>query len=362
LSFYDTFWYSRLDNPSIACVLEEVANNGRGFLMAFFPTYKDNWTRTPNVFFDQILKDPKVTTNQIRLVGYLIRQTIGYNREAKWAAVSRSTLIKKAGIPNSRITEAISRCEEKGWILTFEQGEKGKQERYIFLNDPLNVCIVQGLKKGCFAVTDLEYLNLAGINKLLEKHGLLQPPTETGEERMFPPTETGGVPSPETGGVPSPETGGVNEASAQTDQKVSAPLNTIYKNNIKKQSNQDCLVSSQLQEEAESFIRYALQKEMNIKSIQATKKRYLEARNQGVEHETMINLLEESCQRYGQEASPISVIQNALNNHIAMEEAKKKAKEDKAKRKARRNRLQSLLMEEAAKAGLNPALLGGRSE
>lgn len=63
--------------------------------MAFFPTYKDNWTRTPNVFFDQILKDPKVTTNQIRLVGYLIRQTIGYNREAKWAAVSRSTLIKK---------------------------------------------------------------------------------------------------------------------------------------------------------------------------------------------------------------------------------------------------------------------------
>jgi hypothetical protein len=337
-------------------VLEEVANNGRGFLMAFFPTYKDNWTRTPNVFFDQILKDPKVTTNQIRLVGYLIRQTIGYNREAKWVAVSRSTLIKKASIPNSRITEAISRCEEKGWILTFEQGEKGKQERYIFLNDPLNVCIVQGLKKGCFAVTDLEYLNLAGINKLLEKHGLLQPPTETGEERMFPPTETGGVPSPETGGVPSPETGGVNEASAQTDQKVSAPLNTIYKNNIKKQSNQDCLID--FQKNADDFINHAMVKGMNIISVNATKKRYLEAREKGIKHDELIKSLNEAHQHFGENTSPISVIQSLIANRIAEEKAKKEAIVEAKEKEERRKKNEEIVKEALLAHGINPAEVG----
>lgn len=196
---------------------------------AFFPTYKDQFTRTPNIFYDKILTDPEVTLNQVRLVGYLIRQTIGYNREAKWAAVSRKSLIKNAGIPNGRIKDSIDGCLKKGWILVFEHGQAGKQERYIFLNDPINQRIVYGLNKGLFSIEDLEYLNLAGIERLLEKHGIPETPTETVEEQEFPPTETvEGTPTETGGGTPT-ETVEGEAAGNQTAQGAAGPLNTSLK-------------------------------------------------------------------------------------------------------------------------------------
>jgi len=211
---------------------------GEVFVTAFFPTYKDNWTRTPNVFFDEILRNPKANLNQVRLVGYLIRQTIGYNQDAKWACVSRSDLIKKAGIPNSRIKKAIQDCERNNWILTYEDGTGTKKKRYIFLNDDRNQRIVIGLKKGLFSIKDLEYLNLAGIDKLLSKYQITTT-TETGEATT---TETGEATTTETGEATTTETGEADIAQSQESQGFEQSLNTIYKDNNKYNNNKDDVV------------------------------------------------------------------------------------------------------------------------
>jgi hypothetical protein len=216
-------------------------------MQPFFPTYKEQFTKTPNIFFDKILTDPKVTLNQVRLVGYLIRQTIGYNKEAKWAAVSRKELIGNAGIPNGRIKEAIDGCLKNDWILIYETGENGKQERYIFLNDPLNQRIVYGLKKGYFTVSDLKYLNLAGIEHLLKKHNIptdikeenIHSSTETGEGNTRTPTETVEGGSTETvEGTPT-ETVEGDKGKPQEGQGQKQPLNTSFKDNLLKTFDDD---------------------------------------------------------------------------------------------------------------------------
>ncbi|WP_158283250.1 proline-rich domain-containing protein [Laceyella sacchari] len=280
-------------------------------------------------------------------------------------------MIKKAGISNTRVTETINGCEKNGWVLTFEQGENGKQERYIFLNDPLNQCIVQGLKKGCFAITDLEYLNLAGINKLLEKHKLLPtppetgeeqmfPPPETGEEQMFPPPETGEVPPPETGEVPPPETGEVDKVANQEGQRDSQSLKTNSKNKFKnKQTNGDCLFDKKVEQEATEFLNYALQNKMNVQSAQATKKRYLDARGKGIGHEILMNGLKEAYQRHKQATSPVSVIQIVIGNHIAAEEAKKVAEAEATEREKRHQETKDLARKAMIMAGIDPDTYAG---
>lgn len=111
----------------------------------FFPSYRDNWTRTPNIFFEEIL--PKSTLNESRIVGYLFRQTLGYNQAANWVGVTRNELIQNAGVSNGQLTSTLKNCESKGWILTYVEGPQGNEKRYIFLNDPLNLSIVSGLKQ-----------------------------------------------------------------------------------------------------------------------------------------------------------------------------------------------------------------------
>lgn len=208
---------------------------------AFFPTFKEQWTKTPNVFFDEVLKHDGVTLNEVRIIGYLIRNTLGYNRDAKWIGVSRNDLIEGAGVSNTRLTETLKKCKEHGWILEFVKGEGTSKKRYIFLNDKRNQAIVKGLECGFFDVEDLEYLNEAGINRLLDKHGLLPPDdenerstTETGEENDCSSTESGEEQTffYRNGISTSTETGEADDASTQTGQAVQRPLKTSFKDNV----------------------------------------------------------------------------------------------------------------------------------
>jgi len=120
-------------------------------------------------------------------------------------------------------------------------------------------------------------------------------------------------------------------------------INRDYNKDYNKQTNKDCLIDSPTEKDAEDFIHHAIKKGMNIKSVQATKKRYLEAREKGVKHETLINSLDEAHQRYGENTSPISVIQSLIANRIAEEEAEKaamaEAEEKERKRKQNAERL-----------------------
>jgi hypothetical protein len=210
---------------------------------ATFPTYKDNWTRTPNVFFDEILANSNITLNQVRLIGYLIRNTLGYNREAKWTGVTRSKLIDEAGIPNGRITDTLNKSIENSWVLIYESGKTTKKERYIFLNDDLNARIVIGLRKKLFKVSNLEHLNLAGINALLDNHGITENTnihtSTVSVENKCTSTETVEVAYTETVEVAYTETVEADRQPAQEPQGLAEPLNTSFKDNIKRQQQQE---------------------------------------------------------------------------------------------------------------------------
>lgn len=342
--------------------------------MSFFPSYKDNWTRTPNVYFDVVVK--KGTANQIRLVSYLIRQTIGYNREAKWVAVTRRELIEEAEISNGCVSDTIKSCKENGWVLVYEQGEKTKKERYIFLNDPINQLIVKGLENKCFEVADLEYLNLAGITKLLSDHGLLEEEEENGcssteiGENGCSSTKTVQVAYTKTVQGTSTETVQANKVPSQAAQGVSTPLKTIIKDNLKNnQTNkEDCLIdfpSKEVEQKTMAFIQYAFQNGMHVQSVQATKKRYAEALAKGIAHEDLMKALEDSFKLFGANTVPISVITTVIANHEVAEQAKKAAAEEEEKKKKALKENENFLVRNLRAAGLSDreieiALKGGK--
>lgn len=138
----------------------------------YFYTYNENWTRIPNVLIDDLV-NPKVTINQTRLILYLIRNTIGYNKDSKWKSVTRNELIKNAGIPNGRIKSAIEGCLDLGWILVYEDIECNLKERYIFLNDEINQRILIGLRNSLFKIANLKHMNISAIDRLLDQHNII---------------------------------------------------------------------------------------------------------------------------------------------------------------------------------------------
>lgn len=123
-------------------------------------------------------------------------------------------------------------------------------------------------------------------------------------------------------------------------------------NKLYRQTNGDCLIDFQTKQEAEKFISHALQKGMSIKSVQATKKRYLEAREKRIEHKSMINALDDAFERYGNNTSPISVIQTEIDNRIAAEEAEKTAMAEAAEKEKRRKQNADRLAQAMIAAGL----------
>lgn len=121
--------------------------------------------------------------------------------------------------------------------------------------------------------------------------------------------------------------------------RVSNCDTSYIENKLYRQTNQACLIDSQMEKASEGFINYALQKGMTIKSVQATKKRYLEAREKGIEHEALLSALNETFERYGEATSPISALQTAIDNHMVAEKAAKAAMIEAAEKEKRRKQI-----------------------
>jgi hypothetical protein len=136
-------------------------------------------------------------------------------------------------------------------------------------------------------------------------------------------------------------------------------INRDYNKDYNKQTNGDCLIDSSTEKDADDFLHHAMKKGMNIKSVQATRQRYLEARKKGIKHETLINSLDEAHQRYGENTSPISVIQSLIANRIAEEEAEKaamaEAEEKERKRKQNAERLAKAMIAVGLEGEINNA-------
>lgn len=170
--------------------------------MAFFESFSKKFTITPNRFFDEILLAKGTTFNEVKLVGFLIRNTIGsIDNKTTWTGVSRDLFVKEANISYGSINETIKSCVNKGWVLDYRVGQnkKNKEDRYLFLSTEQNIRIVYGLEKGYFTVKDLEEKNDIGIEKLLTKHGIPKEPFLEDELEDTPaPSEE----QPKEGNVP----------------------------------------------------------------------------------------------------------------------------------------------------------------
>jgi hypothetical protein len=126
---------------------------------------------------------------------------------------------------------------------------------------------------------------------------------------------------------------------------------TNYLNN---QTNNDCLIDEKTEQEATDFLNYAYKQKMNIQSAQATKKRYIEARAKGINHETLINGLKEAFKRHGKATSPISVVQVMIDNRIAAEEAATAAMAEAEEKERQRRENEDRARAAMIAAGINP--------
>jgi hypothetical protein len=334
----------------------EVLTTKEVFCMAFFPTYKDKWTRTPNLFFDEVIQTKGITVNEIRLISFLIRNTLGYNKDAKWIGASRNTLIKKAKIPNGAISSTIANCIKRNWILEFSKGRNSK--RYVFLNDERNTRIVWGLEQGLFRIDDLEYLNEAGIDNLLEKNKV--PSTEELEsirsstefvENGCSPTESVGVRPTESVGVRPTESVGVERQLTQAQQEVSATLNTSFKDNIKNNDVKSVVVFYQ------DEFKKLFNEELSKKDAESFT---LKATENGKDLRDYIYYIKEQLERK-EIGNLVGYLRNAVYGNwnvpsiAELEQATAKEEEKKA---AEREEYTNLIVEALIAAGINPEEVG----
>lgn len=139
-------------------------------------------------------------------------------------------------------------------------------------------------------------------------------------------------------------------------KNLNRDYNKDYKQN---QTNPDCLIDSQdsqIEKEAEQFVTQALKMGTTVKSVQATKTRYLEARGKGIDPEQLLSALKETFERYGKATSPISVIQTAIDNRVAAEEAAKAAMVEAEEKEKRRKQTDERV--KAAMANYHPGEVG----
>lgn len=140
--------------------------------MLFSQPLNKCYTRTPNAYIDDVHLAKGTTFNESKLMMYIIRNTLGYNHGATWIRVSRSKLSQNAQISYGSINPTIQSCIRKGWILEFKAGEKGREDRYLFLHTPFNATLVQKLEKGKITLANLGSLIHMGIEDVGIQYGL----------------------------------------------------------------------------------------------------------------------------------------------------------------------------------------------
>ncbi|WP_188433959.1 hypothetical protein, partial [Kroppenstedtia guangzhouensis] len=206
----------------------------------YFPDFKSQFTKTPNLFFDEVLRNGKQA--EAKVVGCLIRQTLGWNNEAGWTGLSRSKIAELMNMSLRSVTTGARDAAKKNWILIFDDPRQGKghEPNYYFLNNLTNQLIVAGLERKKFFVEDLEDLTLTGIEKLLKKTGLMDQdgnpifPGDKGVQNFHENTSSGKKFSPDSGKKFSPDSGKKfspdDKAQSQAIQEAAETLKTsIFK-------------------------------------------------------------------------------------------------------------------------------------
>lgn len=99
----------------------------RQLILPGFPAADQNWTKTPDFYFDVVLRD--ATPTAFKVVGAIIRHTLGVrdkmgNAAEWWCGVSYALLQQRTGIRSrSSVAAAIWDARSNGWIKRRDAGQ-----------------------------------------------------------------------------------------------------------------------------------------------------------------------------------------------------------------------------------------------
>src|SRR5215510_9658615 len=88
-----------------------------------------NFTQTPNVFFDEIVKT--LNEGELRILLIILRQTFGWHKLEDW--ITLKMLSEKTGYDRRSICRILERLIEKKLVLKRIDGELGMQKCYYSL-------------------------------------------------------------------------------------------------------------------------------------------------------------------------------------------------------------------------------------
>src|SRR5690554_7786948 len=80
---------------------------------------KPNYTQTPNILFDEIMRD--LNGAELKVILAVIRKTFGWHKERD--RISYSQIIEMTGLVKSTVSISIKSLEEKGLIYVTREGQ-----------------------------------------------------------------------------------------------------------------------------------------------------------------------------------------------------------------------------------------------
>ncbi len=106
-----------------------------------FPDIRQNWTQTPDFFFDTIV--PNATPAAVALVAVIIRNTIGIRDKkgnwSEWWQASHNTLHQRTGISSpTTLQNAITEARHNGWIKRKPVGSQQFQYALRWHDEPVD--------------------------------------------------------------------------------------------------------------------------------------------------------------------------------------------------------------------------------
>lgn len=89
-----------------------------------------NYTQTPNILFDEVMKTLK--EGELRVLLVITRQTFGWRK--RWDRISLSQLIEKTGMCRDAVINSLKSLVEKKIILKHQEGPNGTQKTWYTLS------------------------------------------------------------------------------------------------------------------------------------------------------------------------------------------------------------------------------------
>ena len=133
-----------------------------------FPPIKSNFTAIPNLFFDELLSEIK-SVAELKVLLYIFRHTYGWQKRFDCISLSQfvSGVITREGvkvdngigIDKKSVLRGIDGCLERGTILKWSDGFRGREQVWYFINTEENRKYLLQLETGATTIEEIIYRN-----------------------------------------------------------------------------------------------------------------------------------------------------------------------------------------------------------